>query len=369
MQLIINVSKFLILAVLSCSLLIAWDDSNTDTTSLGSTYTDKSSSAEQVDSLWTNVNRIFTPDQKEPPQIQADARNSGTPDTAKAQSIEPGNSIWDSMGHEFKLDHQAQSAQVQAEIRKFQADRSGFYHMLQSAGPYIYYIHQQTQARGLPAEIALIPAIESEFNPNDHSNKGATGLWQLMPETAHDLGVKIKSGYDGRRDVVASTKAALAYFNDLNNNFKGNWYLAIAAYNCGPVKIQSAERRTGSHSFWNLPLPQETKHYVPKLLAVAAMVKDPKKYGVQLPPVMDKPYFVELKVKKAVNLAQVAKSTGVSIKTLNTLNPDYNHGITPKKGAYTLLIPANKASEAQAQFVGSIITDVEHNPSTSTTAS
>ncbi len=312
MQLITNLSKFLILVVLSLSLIFVWDtNNNVDISTLGSSATN------------TDENANMHP---------------------------AANSVWNSISRGFTLDHKTQTSQVQAEIRKLLADQNKLYQILQAATPYIYFIHQQTRARGLPAELALIPFIESEFNPNDHSNKGATGLWQLMSGTAHELGVSVKSGYDGRRNVVASTQAALAYFKDLGNFFNGNWYLAIAAYNCGQGKVQSAERRTGSKSFWNLPLPKETKVYVPKLLAVAAIIENPKKYGVQLPQVNDKPYFAALKVKQSVNLTQVAKSTGINIKTLQTLNPDYKSGAVPPKSKSTLLVPVNKANQVTSQL-------------------
>ena len=307
MQKITNLSKFLLLVLLSCSLIIVWDGGTTIPI-MGYNY------------------------------------------TAESLGARPAGSIWSDLSSEFKLDHKAQSTQVKAEIRKLLADQEKLYQILKAAGPYIYFIHQQTQARGLPAEIALIPVIESEFNPNDHSNKGATGLWQLMPGTAHELGIKIRSGYDGRRNVVDSTKAALAYFNDLANEFNGNWYLALAAYNSGQGKVQSAIRRAGTNSFWSLPLPQETKYYVPKLLAVAAIVKNPEKYGVQLPPINNQPYFSELKVKKPVSLDKVAKSSGINIKVLRTLNPDYKNGALPKKGLYTLLVPINKVPVVKAQL-------------------
>lgn len=306
-KILANISKYLVLALLGCSLLLTWNDSILEFTNLSST--DESSS-----------------------------------------NTKPNN-IWDSMSSEFKLDTKSQSAQVQAEIHKLLADQDKLYQILQAAGPYIYFIHQQTEARGLPAEIALIPVIESEYNPNDHSKKGATGLWQLMSGTAHELGVQVKTGYDGRRNVVASTKAALAYFRDLGTEFKGDWYLAIAAYNCGQVRVESTERKTGIHDFWNLPLPHETRDYVPKLLAVAAIIKNPAKYGVKLPTIINEPYFAELSVKKSVDLDKVAKSSGINIKTLKTLNPDYNQGETPKKGAYTtLLVPINKAPAVKAQL-------------------
>lgn len=299
-------TKYLILAILSFSLLFAWNGGNTNFADLGWMVTQQS------------------------------------PKT----HTHPAGSIWSSMRSEFKLDHKTQSSRVQAEIRKLLADQDKLYQILEAAGPYLYFIHKQTQARGLPAELALIPVIESEFNPNDHSKVGALGLWQLMPGTARELGVHVKSGYDGRRNVVASTKAALAYFNDLGNMFDGNWHLAIAAYNCGQVKVQSVARRVGSQSFWNLPLPQETKYYVPKLLAVAAIVKNPEKYGVKLPPISNEPYFTELKVKKTVNLKHVAQTSGISIETLHTLNPDYKHGAIPNKGS--LLVPVKKAPAVKA---------------------
>jgi membrane-bound lytic murein transglycosylase D len=195
----------------------------------------------------------------------------------------------------------------------------------------------------MPAEIALIPFIESEFNPNDRSNKGATGLWQLMPQTARELGVKVKSGYDGRRNVVASTNAAVAYFNDLISNFNGNWYLAIAAYNAGPGRIISATRRSGTKSFWELRLPRETQLYLPKLLAVAAIVENPEKYGVELPPIENKPYFTEMTVKQPVTLDKMSQSTGVNVKTLRTLNPDVKNKTVPQKnGEHKVLVPLKK---------------------------
>jgi membrane-bound lytic murein transglycosylase D len=202
----------------------------------------------------------------------------------------------------------------------------------------------------LPAELALIPAIESEFNPNDFSNKGATGLWQLMPQTAHELGIKVKSNYDGRRNVIASTNAALAYFRDLGVYFKQNWYLAIAAYNCGQGKVDSAMHRAGSRNFWNLKLPHETRAYIPKLLAIAAIIQNPEKYGIRLPHIHNKPYFSAIQSKQAVSLTSVAKSTGVSMDTLYALNPDYKHGPAPSyKSVYTLLVPVKYASALRSR--------------------
>jgi len=273
--------------------------------------------------------------------------NTVTPFRPLGGSYSPSEvcSIWRQLSDEFELDHKTQSRQVQAEIRKLLADKQSFNEILQAATPYIYYIYQQTQAYGLPAEIALIPFIESEFNPNDHSNKGALGLWQLIPGTARDLGVKIKNGYDGRKDTIASTKAALAYFRDLGVLFKGNWYLAMAAYNSGEGRVLSAKRRAGTEDFFRMPLPRETQLYVPKLLAVAEIVGNPAKYGVKLPVVRNEPNFKQVKLDKPVTLEKVAEKEGVNIKTLRKLNPDVKPGTTTvakKDGTHQVLVPINK---------------------------
>lgn len=310
MQLIINYTKYLILIILSCSLITTWYGTETEIINVLPAY------------------------------------NSGGSVTDNS-----GESIWQSMRRQFKLDTRSESAPVRAEIRKMLAD-GRINEILKAAIPYIYFIKQQTNARGLPAELALIPVIESEYNPFDKSKVGATGLWQLMTVTAHELGIKVRAGYDGRRNVTASTKAALAYFNDLGHLFKGDWYLAIAAYNCGQVRVQSAIHKTGNNSFWGLPLPQETKYYVPRLLAVVEIIKHPEKYGVTLPEVNNKPYFATVNVAKPVNLDKVAKNTGVNIDTLHKLNPDYTRGSQPKteKESKAILVPVNNVPAVKASL-------------------
>lgn len=272
-------------------------------------------------------------------------------------TIQPVGSIWSSISARLALDHKAQSARVRAEIHKLLADKRKLYAILKSAAPYIYFIHQKTQARKLPSELALIPAIESEFNPNDRSKRGATGLWQLMPVTARELGVKVRPNYDGRRNIVSSTEAALAYFSDLKNSFHGNWDLAISAYNCGEGKVKSATRRAGSTNFWNLRLPAETKVYLPKLFAIAEIIQHPDRYGVKLPLVGNRPYFIQLELNKSVNLAKIAKTIGTDIHTLHALNPDYHQEQAQpnKHGSYTLLVPIKHAAAVKSKFSSNVI--------------
>ena len=263
-------------------------------------------------------------------------------------TVVAARSIWANIVQNFKLDHQTEKKQVQTEIRKLLADQEKFHDILRAAGPYLYFILKATKSYNLPGEIALIPFIESEFNPNDRSTKGATGLWQLMPQTARDLGVKVKSGYDGRRNIVASTNAALTYFTDLSENFNGNWYLTIAAYNAGPGRVISATKRSGSKSFWNLRLPRETKLYLPRLLAVAAILKNPDKYGIDLPKINDEPYFTEITSKKPVTLEKIAETTNTNLKTLHKLNPDIKHKTVPQKnGVHKVLVPVKAVKKSE----------------------
>lgn len=325
MQLITNLTKHFVFAVLSISLLIAWNSGN-----IMDVTNDNSMTAYMIPA------RNTSPKQEHKVTVVTGIKNP--------------ESIWSNMRREFKLDHKAQSSRVKTEIRKLLADQDKLYSILKAAAPYIYFIHQQTQTRGLPAELALIPVIESEFNPNDRSNKGATGLWQLMAGTAHELGIRIRSGYDGRRNVIASTRAALAYFNDLGNAFNGNWYLAIAAYNCGEMRIRSALRRAGSKNFWNLSLPRETTYYVPKLLAVAEIVNNPDKYGVKLPNIHNKPFFSEVPVKKQINLDRMAKSLKMDVTVLRKLNPDYKSGVINKKLSSTFLVPVENVQAVKTQL-------------------
>lgn len=339
MQTISHLSKYLVFVVLSCVLLITRDCAyigNTVTNVLNATDNNTSSYVRTVDSDAADANADANVDAS----ANADAN-------ADSDSNSDSNSIWSSLSSAFQIDHQVQSSRVKTEIRRLVANQGEFYSILEAAAPYIYFIYKQTQEHRLPAELALIPVIESQFNPNDHSNKGALGLWQLMPDTARALGVKIRAGYDGRRNVVASTKAAMMYFRDLGRLYQGNWYLAIAAYNCGEGKVQSAMRRDGSNSFWNLSvLPRDTQYYVPRLLAIAEVIKHPEKYGLELPKISNEPYFTEVNVNKAMPLTKVAKKLDVNIKTLHALNPDDKRAgmVTNKKGQYTVLVPIKTAT-------------------------
>lgn len=270
---------------------------------------------------------------------------SENPSIKQATSQSNTASVWQAIARDFRLDHKTQSPQVKKEIRLLLAEKTKLQHILKAATPYIYFIHQSTKTNGLPAELALIPFIESEFNPNDVSSTGARGLWQLMHGTARILGVRMSAGYDGRRDIVASTKAALAHFKYLGGHFKGNWDFAMAAYNCGQGRIESAQRRYGTKPVWYYPLPRETRVYVARLLAISHILKNPKQYGIELPPVANQPYFAEVKMKNPASLNKIAQSTRIKLDTLRKLNPEYPSGRLQKKdGSYRVLVPVEQAA-------------------------
>lgn len=237
---------------------------------------------------------------------------------------------------------------VQKQIHWYRKQQDYIYQLTRNAKPYIYYVLQQTRKRGLPAEIALLPMVESDYNPFTYSNKGATGLWQLMPETASGFGLVINWWYDGRRDVVASTNAALNQLKYLHDYFH-NWLLAFAAYNAGEGAVAAAINYNKRHhrptDFWSLPLPEETKIYVPKLLALAAIIEHPAQYDLRLSPIVNKPFFKSVQLTKQVNFTHLAMISKSSLKTMRYLNPGFRRSKTMPFHSYNLLIPIGKVSE------------------------
>jgi len=232
------------------------------------------------------------------------------------------------------------------EIKWFASNPIYLNRLVQNASPYIYYIYQETQKRNMPAEIALIPMIESAYDPFAFSRTGAVGLWQMMPGTASGFRLTINWWYDGRRDVVASTRAALNYLSYLHDFF-GDWLLAIAAYDSGEGTIQQALDYNKAHhrstSFWDLPLPEETKTYVPKLLALAAIINNPPYYGINLPPIDNQPYFSVIDMGQQIDISSIAKMSDTSVDEIRQLNPGFRRWTTTPNQAYALLIPENKA--------------------------
>jgi membrane-bound lytic murein transglycosylase D len=215
------------------------------------------------------------------------------------------------------------------------------------AEQYLHYIVQQLDARQMPLELALLPVVESAFEPYAYSRARASGLWQFISDTGSNYGLKQDWWYDGRRDVVASTRAALDYLQSLHDSLDGDWLLAIAAYNCGEGNVQRAVNhnlRLGKPvDFWHLKLPTETRAYVPKLLAMRRIVANPAAYGLEFSQIDDEPFFKQVSTGGQIDMQVVAQIAGVSKEELYELNPAFHRWATDPTGPYSVLVPIDVA--------------------------
>jgi peptidoglycan lytic transglycosylase D len=235
------------------------------------------------------------------------------------------------------------------------------------ASPWLYYIVGQLEQRNMPRELALLPVIESAFNTYAYSRARAAGLWQFVSDTGRRFNLKQDWWYDGRRDPIEATKAALDYLQALHNEFNGDWLLAIAAYNCGELEVSRAiqrnERRGLPTDFWHLRLPAETRSYVPELLAMRRLVANPSTYGLEISPIDDVPYFTEVDTGGPVALKVVAEIAHISVEDLYDLNPGFQRWATDPTGPFRILVPTDVAEGLQqtlAQLTPDERMDVAH---------
>ena len=253
------------------------------------------------------------------------------------------DNLWDVLRDEFTLPHYEDIPAVQDKIEWFMNNQDFLLRAATRSGPYLYYILQQVKKRHLPAELVLLPIVESGYNPLALSHAGAAGIWQLMPNTASGLGVQSDWWYDGRRDVLTSTRAALNYLAYLQRFFDGNWLLAIAAYNTGEGNVLSAIKRNirdgRDTDFWSLPVAQETRDYVPSLLALATIISNPDRYPIYFPPVRNAPYLAQVDIGTQINLKYAATLAGLSDQRMKQLNPGFNRPSSSSRGPYRLTLP------------------------------
>ena len=220
------------------------------------------------------------------------------------------------------------------------------------ATPYLYYIAKRVEERRMPSEMALVPIVESGFQPFAYSNSGAAGLWQIIPSTGRHLGLKQNWWYDGRRDVIQATDAALTYLSRLHKQFK-DWALAFAAYNAGKGTVRRAQQKNKAKGkgtdFWAIRhlLPRETRGYVPRLLAIAAAVRNPAQFGIKLAPIANTPYFKQVDFDSQVDIGLAAKAANVSLRQLQRLNPGFKRWATDPDGPHRLLVPVHAAKRMQ----------------------
>ena len=259
--------------------------------------------------------------------------------------LPPPDDLWERIRRGFALpDHDNPGVKPD---RDWYADHASYLERVADrAGDYLYFILQEIDKRHMPSEIALLPIVESAYYPFAYSHGRASGIWQFIPSTGRRYGLKQNWWYDGRRDIYASTNAALDYLQTLHDQFNGDWLLALAAYNSGEGTVDAAIRRNKRRGkptdFWSLDLPPETRGYVPKLLALADLVAKPADYGIAFDPIPNEPYFKRVHVDSQIDLALAAELADIDIDELYRLNPGYNRWATDPNGPHYLLLPVDK---------------------------
>lgn len=248
------------------------------------------------------------------------------------------------------------SERINKHIASLSHNPGYLYRVTERARPYLYHIVEALSKKQLPLELALLPIVESAYQPTALSPKGAAGLWQFMPGTGRDYGLKQNNQYDERLDILASTQAAIRFLSDLKDHFKGDWLLALAAYNCGPGVVDDAISRNLLDGleidYWSLRLPEETQDYVPRLLALSNIFANPEIYGLKFAAIKNETYFVKVKIDHDTgmkylinkNFALLAKLANLSHEHFSRLNPGYLNP-TLSTGSYTFLLPLANANQ------------------------
>jgi len=270
------------------------------------------------------------------------------------ENLTPAIDAWQKIAQAQSFSEGLNNAEI-AKYRDWYSSRQRYFDRLgKRAQLYMAHIVVELDRNDLPLELALLPFVESAYNPFAYSPSGAAGLWQFMPPTGDHLGLKRDQWYDGRRDVISSTDAAVRYFKYLNKRFEGDWLLTLAAYNAGEGTVNKAiraNRRQGKASdFWSLRLPGETRAYVPKLIALAQVTAAPVDFQLVLPKIPTEIYFDVVELPQQIDLYQISLLAEMSIDNVYRLNPGCQQSATPPDGPHRLLIPRHKTASFTAQL-------------------
>ncbi len=317
----------------------------------------KTKNTKKAETKHANNNKAAVKALKEKALAEVAAINGDLKQGKKTKKASPtvtsSNGLWQVITDDFKLQGYANMPTVRQQIIWFVNHKYQLQSMVNASSPYLFYIYQQVKARHMPAEFVILPMIESGYKPAAYSHSGATGLWQMMPATASSLGLEINWWYDGRRDTVVSTQASLNYLATLHSALH-TWLLAAAAYDSGIGVVQNAqESNAQAHKgtdFWSLHLPAETENYVPKLLAIAQILKHPNYYGIQLPKVNNQSYFARITIKSQFDLGEISKLAQLPVATVQQLNPAIMRWATKPNGSYTLILPVKNAELFKAHL-------------------
>ena len=299
---------------------------------------------------------------KSPTQVESDNSsedsNLSVDATPEKQQQQPKPAvsidIWQRLRQGFQITPNSLPYSADKQLQRYLKNPHNLNLLFEHSSPFLFHVTEQLENANLPLELALLPIVESNYDPLAYSPSHAVGLWQFIPSTATSLGLERSRWYEGRRDVVQSTAAAVTYLGYLNKQFNGNWLHALAAYNSGEGAVRKAirkNRRLGkSTEFWALKLPRETKNYVPQLMALASIVKDAEKLKVKLPEISNSAYFSLVELPAQIELDKVIEVTGVDDAVFTQLNSAYKRSVTPPEAGYHILLPIEK-SQILSEFL------------------
>lgn len=270
-------------------------------------------------------------------------------------AIQQYGDLWSRLraGYGMNGSQQGYNQRIEAQKSWFTSRQDYLNRLTARSSRYLYHTVREAERRNIPTELALLPVIESSYDPGATSSAAAAGLWQFIPSTGRIYGLNQSSSYDGRRDVIESTRAAYDFLTALYNQF-GSWELALASYNAGPGRIQKAIDANAARGlptdYWSLSLPTETMNYVPRFLAVADIVSKPEQYGVYLPAIANRQHFRSVPVNYGVSLAEVSQITGVSYDELEKLNTALISARIDSSGPQRVVIPNDVNENFDAQL-------------------
>ncbi len=259
--------------------------------------------------------------------------------------------LWPRLRNGLQLGQHYNNSGIEKQVNWYKNSQSYIDRVISRGQPFLHHIIGELEANDMPLELALLPAVESAFDPLAYSHSHASGLWQFIPGTGKRFGLQRDWWYDGRRDPVASTEAAIKYLKYLNKYFDGDWLLALAAYNSGEGTVRRAIKRNKKAGkpadFWSLKLPRETRAYVPQLLAISRIIANPQEHGITLPDVADKPYFIKVAISEQIDLSKAAGMAGMKTKELHKLNAGYNRWVTHPEGPQHIFLPIHTVNKFQ----------------------
>ena len=276
-------------------------------------------------------------------QIAIEAEATLQPDSLPLVNTD----LWQRIRDGFSLEHHLDEARVQSELRWYANHPEYLNRVATRASRYLFHIVDALEQRQMPMELALLPIVESAFDPFAYSHGRASGLWQFIPATGRTYGMQVDYWHDGRRDVRAATTGAINYLDRLHSRLDDDWFLALAAYNSGEGNVRYSMRKNSKAGkpldFFSLGLLKETRAYVPRLLAISAIIADPAKYNIELLPIANEPYWEMVNTGSQLDLSVAAEIAEISIDELYLLNPAFNKWSTHPDGPHELLLPRQQA--------------------------